>query len=60
MSPIVPAPIVAPAAEVVDKVKVFKVEIGLAKGKKQHDKRATEQDKDWKREQGRLLKERQR
>ena len=37
-----------------------KVEIGLAKGKKQHDKRATEQDKDWKREQGRLLKERQR
>ena len=37
-----------------------KVEIGLAKGKKLHDKRATEQDKDWKREQGRLLKERQR
>ena len=37
-----------------------KVEIGLAKGKKQHDKRATEQDKDWKREQGRLLKERHR
>ena len=37
-----------------------KVEIGLAKGKKQHDNRATEQDKDWKREQGRLLKERQR
>ena len=37
-----------------------KLEIGLAKGKKQHDKRATEQDKDWKREQGRLLKERQR
>ena len=34
-----------------------KVEIGLAKGKKQHDKRATEQDKDWKREQGRLLKQ---
>lgn len=37
-----------------------KVEIGLAKGKKQHDKRASEQDKDWKREQGRLLKERHR
>ena len=37
-----------------------KLEIGLAKGKKLHDKRATEQDKDWKREQGRLLKERQR
>jgi SsrA-binding protein len=37
-----------------------KVEIGLAKGKKQHDKRTTEQEKDWKREQGRLLKERHR
>jgi len=37
-----------------------KVEIGLAKGKKQHDKRAAEQDKDWKREQGRLMKERNR
>ena len=37
-----------------------KLEIGLAKGKKQHDKRATEQDKDWKREQGRLLKEQHR
>ena len=35
-----------------------KVEIGLAKGKKQHDKRASEQEKDWKREQGRMLKER--
>ncbi|MDQ5941248.1 MAG: SsrA-binding protein [Pseudomonadota bacterium] len=37
-----------------------KVEIGLAKGKKQHDKRDVQQEKDWKREQGRLLKERQR
>ncbi|MBW7900076.1 MAG: SsrA-binding protein SmpB [Rhodocyclaceae bacterium] len=37
-----------------------KAEIGLAKGKKLHDKRATEQDKDWKREQGRLMKERAR
>ncbi|MDX9707176.1 MAG: SsrA-binding protein SmpB [Azospira sp.] len=35
-----------------------KVEIGLAKGKKLHDKRTSEQEKDWKREQGRLLKER--
>ena len=33
-----------------------KVEIGLAKGKKQHDKRATEKERDWKREQGRILK----
>ncbi|MCK6406401.1 MAG: SsrA-binding protein SmpB [Rhodocyclaceae bacterium] len=33
-----------------------KVEIGLAKGKKQHDKRATEQERDWKREKERLMK----
>ena len=38
----------------------IKAEIGLAKGKKQHDKRADEQEKDWKRERERLLKERQR
>ena len=29
-----------------------KLEIGLAKGKKQHDKRATEKDRDWQRGQG--------
>lgn len=33
-----------------------KLEIGLAKGKKQHDKRATEKDKDWKRDKERMLK----
>jgi SsrA-binding protein len=33
-----------------------KVEIGLAKGKKQYDKRAAEKDRDWKREQQRLLR----
>lgn len=38
----------------------IKLDIGLAKGKKQHDKREAEAEKDWKREQGRLLKERQR
>jgi SsrA-binding protein len=37
-----------------------KVEIGLSKGKKQHDKRDVDQEKDWKRQQGRLMKERQR
>ena len=36
----------------------IKVEIGLAKGKKQHDKRETEKDRDWKREQQRLLRAR--
>jgi SsrA-binding protein len=34
-----------------------KCEIALAKGKKQHDKRATERERDWKREQGRVLKQ---
>ena len=34
----------------------IKLEIGLAKGKKQHDKREAEKDKDWKREQQRLLR----
>jgi SsrA-binding protein len=33
-----------------------KLEIGLAKGKKMHDKRATQKDQDWKREQGRIMK----
>jgi SsrA-binding protein len=33
-----------------------KLEIGLAKGKKLHDKRASEKERDWKREQQRLLK----
>ena len=35
-----------------------KLEVGLAKGKKQHDKREAEKDKDWKREQQRLLRHR--
>ncbi len=33
-----------------------KLEIGLAKGKKQHDKRATEKDRDWQRDKERLFK----
>ena len=36
----------------------IKLEIGLAKGKKQHDKRATEKDKEWQREQQRALRTR--
>jgi len=35
-----------------------KIEIGLAKGKKQHDKRDAEKNRDWKREQERILKAR--
>lgn len=34
----------------------IKVEIGLAKGKKQHDKRETEKKRDWLREKQRLLR----
>jgi SsrA-binding protein len=35
---------------------IAKLEIGLARGKKQHDKRASEKDRDWKREKERLFK----
>ena len=38
----------------------IKIEIGLAKGKKQHDKREAEKDRDWKREQQKLLRTRNR
>ena len=33
-----------------------KLDIGLAKGKKQHDKRATSKDRDWQRQKARILK----
>ena len=33
-----------------------KVAIGLARGKKQHDKRATEKERDWNREKQRILR----
>lgn len=33
-----------------------KVEIGMAKGKRQHDKRKTEKDRDWERQKGRIMK----
>jgi SsrA-binding protein len=38
----------------------IKIEIGLAKGKKQHDKREVAKEKDWKREQDQLMKQRNR
>ncbi|VAV90958.1 tmRNA-binding protein SmpB, partial [hydrothermal vent metagenome] len=34
-----------------------KVKIGLASGKKSHDKRATEKERDWNRQKNRLLKD---
>ena len=33
-----------------------KLDIGIAKGKKQHDKRATDKDRDWRRQKERILK----
>jgi SsrA-binding protein len=36
----------------------IKLEIGLAKGKKQYDKRETLKERDWQREQQRLMKQR--
>ncbi len=37
-----------------------KLDIGLAKGKKQHDKRASEKEREWQREKARLLRDRSR
>ena len=34
----------------------IKADIGLAKGKKLHDKRESEKDKDWQREKQRIMK----
>jgi len=36
---------------------LIKAEIALAKGKKQHDKRATEKDRDWDREKQRIVRD---
>jgi SsrA-binding protein len=33
-----------------------KLRVGLAKGKKAHDKRATSKERDWQREKARLMK----
>ena len=40
-----------------NKKNVVKIELGLSKGKKQHDKRQAIKDKDWEREQGRVLRD---
>ena len=36
---------------------IAKVLLGIATGKKQHDKRATEKDRDWSREKSRIMRE---
>ncbi|HQT31567.1 MAG TPA: SsrA-binding protein SmpB [Thiobacillus sp.] len=38
----------------------IKLDIGLAKGKKQHDKRASEKDREWEREKQRIVRSAQR
>ncbi|WP_423681687.1 MULTISPECIES: SsrA-binding protein SmpB [unclassified Undibacterium] len=38
----------------------IKCQIGLAKGKKQHDKRESEKEKDWQREQQKIMKQHRR
>ena len=37
---------------------VAKVELGVARGKKKHDKRATEKERSWQREKARVMRER--
>ncbi|MBW7909929.1 MAG: SsrA-binding protein SmpB [Alphaproteobacteria bacterium] len=37
---------------------IAKVELGIATGKKQHDKRETEKKRDWQREKARVMRER--
>ncbi len=36
---------------------MLKVDLGMAKGKRQHDKRQTDKDRDWKRNQGRIMRD---
>ena len=40
-----------------NKKNIVKIELGLSRGKKQHDKRQSIKDNDWKREQGRLTRD---
>ncbi len=40
-----------------NKKNLVKIELGLSRGKKQHDKRQSIKDKDWSREQGRLMRD---
>lgn len=39
---------------------LVKVELGLSKGKKMHDKRQSIKDKDWEREQGKVMRDKSR
>ncbi len=37
---------------------IAKIELGIAKGKKLHDKRETEKQRDWQRDKARLMRNR--
>ena len=48
---------IMPTALYFNKKGLVKLAIGIAKGKKQHDKRAVEKDRDWERNKARIMKE---
>jgi len=47
---------VVPLSIYFNKRGLAKVELGMAKGKRQYDKRATAKDRDWKRDQARIMR----
>lgn len=49
---------IVPTSIYLNERNIAKLEIALARGKKLHDKRQSLKDKDWQREQGRILKNR--
>lgn len=48
---------IVPLAIFFNKRGIAKVSLGIASGKKQHDKRETEKKRDWQREKGRIMRE---
>ena len=47
---------IVPLSVYFNKRGIAKVDLGLAKGKRQHEKRASIKEREWKRDQGRLLR----
>ncbi|MCK5556227.1 MAG: SsrA-binding protein, partial [Alphaproteobacteria bacterium] len=48
---------IVPLAIFFNKRGIAKVLLGIATGKKQHDKRAVEKERDWKRDKSRIMRE---
>ncbi len=48
---------IVPLSVFFNKRGIAKVSLGIASGKKQHDKRETEKKRDWQREKGRIMRE---